>query len=433
MFASSDHLLIKFSLTISDNTVRKARNFRLGAWNSFQMAMARRDFFLPHTWMYQSLAMESSNFIKDVQNALNASHPPNVIKNRIRPLQWWNKSLTLLKQSVKAAFSIHRKLCTESTHDGLVAARRLFKKAAQKAKRRGWQQFLEEATDLRKVSQINKIVQARDNNSLGMLRKEDGSICKTLNESINRLVEVHFPGLVAGKYEPPPLPPKSCDINDPRANFITEEKNREAIKSFGYFKAPGPDGIPPIVYKHLDDKSIIRLKQIFKASYLLGCTPGKWRAAKVIFIAKDGKKDYAQPRSFRPITLSNFLVKIMERVVLWHINQNILAINPLSANQHAFRKGYSTESALSSMVGQIEGAFAKNEYALGVFLDIQGAFDNVRPESIIKGMMEKDFPSTLINWYEHYLCNRTIHVSQRELILKGRLNWAHPREVSSLP
>ena len=72
---SSDHLLIEFNLTISDNTVRKARNFRLGDWNSFQIAMEKRDFFLPQTWTYQSLAMESSRFIKDVQNASRCIAP----------------------------------------------------------------------------------------------------------------------------------------------------------------------------------------------------------------------------------------------------------------------------------------------------------------------------------------------------------------------
>ena len=34
---------------------------------------------------------------------------------------------------------------------------------------------------------------------------------------------------------------------------------------------------------------------------------------------------------------------------------------------------------------------------MGVFLDIQGAFDNVSTESIVKGMKDKDIDPTIIS------------------------------------
>ena len=67
--------------------------------------------------------------------------------------------------------------------------------------------------------------------------------------------------------------------------------------------------------------------------------------------------------------------------MLWHINQTALVENPLSGNQHAFRSGMNTETALTSMASKIERALSKGEYALGVFLDIQGAFHNVNTEA----------------------------------------------------
>ncbi len=66
--------------------------------------------------------------------------------------------------------------------------------------------------------------------------------------------------------------------------------------------------------------------------------------------------------------------------------------------QHAFRRGYSTDSALSTMVEYAESAIIQNKFALGVFLDIQGAFDNVSIFAVIKGMQDKNFPEVLINW-----------------------------------
>ncbi len=57
-----------------------------------------------------------------------------------------------------------------------------------------------------------------------------------------------------------------------------------------------------------------------------------------------------------------------------------------------------TDSALSTMVVYAESAIVQNKFALGVFLDIQEAFDNVSIDAVIKGMQDKDFPEVFINW-----------------------------------
>ena len=73
----------------------------------------------------------------------------------------------------------------------------------------------------------------------------------------------------------------------------------------------------------------------------------------------------------------NFLLKIMEKILLWQNEEKILSKKPLHKNQYGFRKARSTDSALTSFVGRIEYALLNNEYALAVFLDIQGAYDNL--------------------------------------------------------
>ena len=135
--------------------------------------------------------------------------------------------------------------------------------------------------------------------------------------------------------------------SDERANFITEQKVRLAISTFGDSKSPGPDGIRPIVLKKLGSNAIKRLTHIFKASYLIGYTPKSWRKSNVIFIPKPNKDDYSDPRSFRPISLMTFFMKVMERLVLWHLNETAFRDNPLNDNQHGFRKGKSCDSALT--------------------------------------------------------------------------------------
>ncbi len=62
------------------------------------------------------------------------------------------------------------------------------------------------------------------------------------------------------------------------------------------------------------------------------------------------------------------------------------------------------------MVEYAESAIIQKQFALGVFLDIQGAFDNVSIDTVIKGMKDKNLPNIFINWYRSYLSYRTVTV-----------------------
>ncbi len=415
----SDHLLIRFTLTISSTNVRKKRNLFKGDWNLFQESLDKQMPPIPDVWSIRHLEMEAQHFEAAITTALDESHPKTKVSNNLRSFRWWSNELQELKSKVKRAFSKFRLRRTTTSHDDLVLARRNYSKALRRARRKDWQQFCNEASDPKKVSMINKIVQHRDRISLGILRKADSTSCESPEESIDMLLDVHFPGSQTEEHIFQPDWDKKGELIAESTSFITEEKVRAAIRSFGSLKAPGPDEIQPLVLMHLGSDSIHYLTCLYKASFILGYTPSCWRKGKVVFIPKPGKADYSQPRSFRPITLSTFLIKVLERIILWELNSSTLAKAPLSRNQHAFRKGKSTESALSNMTQHIEVALSNKGFALGVFLDIQGAFDNVRPESIIQGMMDKGFSNEMVQWYTHYLRYRSVEV-QYQGVTKSR-------------
>lgn len=46
----------------------------------------------------------------------------------------------------------------------------------------------------------------------------------------------------------------------------------------------------------------------------------------------------------------------------------------------------SVKTALRSLVTYIEGALEYNEFSLVAFLDIESAFDNVKPEALINAL-----------------------------------------------
>ena len=82
-----------------------------------------------------------------------------------------------------------------------------------------------------------------------------------------------------------------------------------SYKGFESKKSLGPDGLKPITLKHLPQSMITSIKMIDKASIALHFTPTKWKSPKVVYIPKIGKDDYALAKSYRPISLMNYLLK----------------------------------------------------------------------------------------------------------------------------
>ena len=72
------------------------------------------------------------------------------------------------------------------------------------------------------------------------------------------------------------------------------------------------------------------------------------------------------------ITLSPTLLKLQEKVVLWHMQHDLGMEDSLSKKQYGFKKCTSTETALHKVIHKIEKRIAKKGYELGTFLDIEG-------------------------------------------------------------
>jgi len=155
-----------------------------------------------------------------------------------------------------------------------------------------------------------------------------------------------------------------------------------AIDSIAPYKSPGMDGIFPALLQEGWEVLILYLVRIFHACLVTGYVPAMWRQVKVVFIPKRGRNYYCGPRDFRPISLTSFLLKTMERLVDRFLRDEILVLRPLHPNQQTYQAGKSVETALHQLVVWVEKALDQQEIALGIFLDIEGAFNNTSYNSM---------------------------------------------------
>jgi hypothetical protein len=113
------------------------------------------------------------------------------------------------------------------------------------------------------------------------------------------------------------------------------------------------------------------------------------------FIPKPGRTPYELAKSFRPINLTSFLLKTMERLADQSINMGPLKRFPLERSQHVYQRGTSSETALHDLVSRIESVLRHKVFALGVFLDVEGAFDNTSFEAMGKACADHEVHFTI--------------------------------------
>ena len=89
----------------------------------------------------------------------------------------------------------------------------------------------------------------------------------------------------------------------------------EAIRSFKVGETSDTNGIPNRALKHLPQRAVSLLAQIFKAVVVNHHFPTMWKHDRVISIVKT-RKDPVLPASYRSISLLETIVKLFENVLL---------------------------------------------------------------------------------------------------------------------
>ena len=124
------------------------------------------------------------------------------------------------------------------------------------------------------------------------------------------------------------------------------------------------------------------------------------------------KKSRFQPENYRPISLLNCFSKVFEKLVFKQMIAFIEKHKIIYDFQYGFRKNHSTTLALIDIVDKIKFALDKNEYALGIFLDIIKAFDSINPRHKSK-LGHYGFRGHSSNFIKSYLTGRKQFLSMQ--------------------
>ena len=188
---------------------------------------------------------------------------------------------------------------------------------------------------------------------------------------------------------------------------ITPDIVREKLKSLNPNKSPGHDNLHQYCLRELFDSISIPLSILFVKSLREGAHKS-WLKAVITAIHKNGIIQ-SSPETYRPISITSVVSKIMESIVRGAIVTHIMKQNLLNDHQHGF------------VPGRDWNIMIENGEAFDIiYTDFAKAFDSVADVRLLHKLESIGIKGDLLNRFKSFLSGRT-RVSVDGVTLKWKV------------
>jgi retron-type reverse transcriptase len=113
------------------------------------------------------------------------------------------------------------------------------------------------------------------------------------------------------------------------------------------------------------------------------------------------------PSNYRPISLTNCMARLRERVILIKIQYHLKENNIILKQESGFRANPQTKDNLFNLIQKNFEAFNKKIKNCLVFFDISKAFDKVWHYSLLSKLKSHVFEKLIIIWIGEFLKERS--------------------------
>ena len=272
-----------------------------------------------------------------------------------------------------------------------------------------------------------KILNSTKTFSTIIIKENDNYIHDPIEVANKLAVEFTNRGKLPHSFEKnlPELPTlTNLDTSDLNSDFTQKEIKR--CIEMGSSTTPGPDQIPLQMFKNLNQNQTLQLLQILNY-FWQNSIPQQWKVSHVIPIYKSNKPP-SLTSSYRPISLTNSLCKIMERIVNIRLKRYLERNSLIDSNQYGFRSGFSSLDGIVNLESDIRKAHQQNKATLTVFIDLKEAFDSINHKALLTKLQSLNLNGNILNFIQSFLSNRYIHVKyQNQLSNPQKLTQGLPQ------
>jgi len=426
---SSDHIPIVTVLNdvLPDNTSLYPKwKLNKSDWDSFYGE--NRVSFSTFDLTENDVNLLNSKIVKNINSAASVSIPKTKSNpgKRKKALPYWNDRI---KESIKLRNIARNKMNKTKDIDDCIEYRRrkgVAQKIIKDESRTYWQNFCGTLNNQTKMSTVWSM--AKKMNGIQTNKKPTNIILNNKKLETDQEIAEAFADEYAGvssnqNYDQNFLkhkmdvesnlsqhlslsaPEPDPELNVPFSNF----ELTNAISSLKRNSSPGQDDVLYEFIKHLPKNGHEAILHLFNTVWSSGILPDDWHHSIVIPILKAGKPPEILG-SYRPISLTSTLCKLMERMVtsrlVWYLEKH----NLLNNSQCGFRKNRSTLQHIIRLQDNITKYNHNSGYTLSVFLDFEKAFDMLWRKGLHIKLHNKGIRGNILNFINNFLTNRTLEV-----------------------
>ena len=192
-------------------------------------------------------------------------------------------------------------------------------------------------------------------------------------------------------------------------NPIHPKEVEQIINDFDTSKSVGPNSLPPKILKLIGPLISKPIADICNKSFKTGKYPDLLKISKINPLHKKDSK--LSISNYRPISLLSNLNKIIEKIMFSRLYTFLQQGKCIYDLQFGFRENHSTNHAIISIVQKIQEAIKDKNIAIGIFIDLQKAFDTVNHLILLEKLNHYGISGITNAWFKSYLTDRKQFVS----------------------
>ena len=201
--------------------------------------------------------------------------------------------------------------------------------------------------------------------------------------------------------------PYNEPIGEDEIRYVLKNKRSEG-------KSSDIEEIHPIMLKYLGPNTIKALAKLYNLCMSQGVWV--WDTADVIFLKKEEKKSYNDVGAYRPISITSYIGKILEKILVIRLESFLYSQGIVDSSQEGFTKGRNTVRYLNRLVVNVKKKLEKKLIVACLFLDFEKAFDSVWKKGLIVKLLNAGVGGKFLALIDSFLSCRKVRLHVNDYV-----------------